>query len=299
MTSDVIVIGGSFAGLSAAMQLARAQRSVTVIDAGKPRNRFAAQSHGFFGLDGVSPASIRQETHCQLLKYPTASIVDGTVNDIEKTPSGFSLSLQNGEIHHSRLIILATGLRDELPAIPGLSERWGKTVAHCPYCHGYELRNRPIGVIATSVHSAHQAAMLPDWGPTTYFTQGHYEPDEEATVLLQKRGVVIESVPLIRVEGNAPAISKVYLEDGRSYALDALFVGPKTHMASPLPERLGCDFEEGPLGLVVKTDEFKQTTVAGVFAAGDIANPMQNATLASASGVLAGVGAHQALIRNH
>lgn len=298
MQLDVIVIGGSFAGLSAAMQLARGQRQVTVIDAGEPRNRFSDESHGFFGLDGVSPFAIQQEAYRQLLKYPTVNIVKDRAVAVEKNASGFSVTLEDDTSLHSKKLILATGLRDELPNISGLKERWGATVIHCPYCHGYEVRNQPLGVIATSPLSTHQAGMIPDWGPTTYFTQGLYEPDEEQRAFLLKRGVTIESTPVLEVLGRAPEIASVYLADGRTICIAAIFVGPKTHMASPFAERLGCEFEEGPLGLVIKTDALKQTSVEGVFAAGDVSNPMQNATLASASGVMAGVGAHQSLMHD-
>ena len=133
MQLDVIVIGGSFAGLSAAMQLARGQRKVTVIDAGEPRNRFSDESHGFFGLDGVSPFAIQQEAYRQLLKYPTACIVKSKATTVEKHAAGFSVTLEDKRILTSKKLILATGLRDEIPNIPGLKERWGATVVHCPY----------------------------------------------------------------------------------------------------------------------------------------------------------------------
>lgn len=298
MQLDVIVIGGSFAGLSAAMQLVRGQRTVTVIDAGEPRNRFADESHGFFGLDGVSPVAIQQEAYRQLLKYPTASIVKSKATSVEKLAEGFSVRLADKSILTSKKLILATGLKDEIPDIPGLTERWGATVIHCPYCHGYEVRNQPLGVLATSPISIHQAGMIPDWGPTTYFTQGLYEPDEEQREFLLKRGVTIESTPILEVLGRAPEISSVYLADGRTVRLAALFVAPKTHMTSPFAEQLGCEFEEGPLGLVIKTNAMKQTSVEGVFAAGDAASPMHNATLASAAGVMAGGGAHQSLMHD-
>lgn len=298
MQLDVIVIGGSFAGLSAAMQLVRGQRTVTVIDAGEPRNRFADESHGFFGLDGVSPVAIQQEAYRQLLKYPTASIVKSKATSVEKLAEGFSVRLADKSILTSKKLILATGLKDEIPDIPGLTERWGATVIHCPYCHGYEVRNQPLGVLATSPISIHQAGMIPDWGPTTYFTQGLYEPDEEQREFLLKRGVNIESTPILEVLGRAPEISSVYLADGRTIRIAALFVAPKTHMTSPFAEQLGCEFEEGPLGLVIKTNAMKQTSVEGVFAAGDAASPMHNATLASAAGVMAGGGAHQSLMHD-
>lgn len=296
METEVIIIGGSFAGLSAAMQLARGQRKVTVIDAGKPRNRFAEASHGFFCLDGAAPDSIRQMALNQLSHYPTAQIVEGHAVSADRDGSSFAVTLDNGDTHTANKLILATGLRDELPDIPGLAERWGKTVIHCPYCHGFELRNRKLGVLATSPLSGHQAAIIPDWGPTTYFTQGQFSPDEEHVALLANRGVDIEDTAIVELLGEHPSISGVKLADGRILGLEALYVGPKTHMASPLAQQMGCEFEQGPMGPVVKVDDFKQTSVAGVFAAGDMSNTMQNATFASASGVMAGVSVHRALM---
>jgi len=139
--------------------------------------------------------------------------------------------------------------------------------------------------------------MIPDWGVTTYFSQGEYLPDAEQKMFLQQRGVIFEDTPIVEILGDGVEVSTVKLADGRLIKIGGLYVGPKTFMASSIPETLGCDFTEGPLGAVIVTDDFKQTTIAGVFAAGDIANPMQNATFASASGVMAGVGAHQQLIQ--
>lgn len=297
MKQDVVIIGGSFAGISAATQLVRAQRKVTVIDAGKPRNRFTDHSHGFLGLDGYSPSAIKEKTWQQLQAYESVTIIEDKVIDINKEVQGFSVKINNGETIACKKIILATGLKDELPDTKGVKARWGKTVIHCPYCHGYELRNRSLGVIATGPMSLHQAGMIPDWGVTTYFSQGEYQPDPEQKLFLQQRGVSFEDTPVVEVLGDNLEVSAVKLADGRIIELEGLYVGPKTHMASPFAELLGCEFTDGPMGTVVVTDDFKQTTVAGVFAAGDIANPMQNATFASASGVMAGIGVHKQLIQ--
>ncbi len=297
MKQDVVIIGGSFAGISAATQLVRAQRKVTVIDAGKPRNRFTDHSHGFLGLDGYSPSAIKEKTWQQLQAYESVTIIEDKVIDINKEVQGFSVKINNGETIACKKIILATGLKDELPDIKGVKARWGKTVIHCPYCHGYELRNRSLGVIATGPMSLHQAGMIPDWGVTTYFSQGEYLPDPEQKLFLQQRGVSFEDTPVVEVLGDNLDVFAVKLADGRIIAVGGLYVGPKTHMASPFAELLGCEFTDGAMGAVVVTDDFKQTTVAGVFAAGDIANPMQNATFASASGVMAGIGVHKQLIQ--
>ena len=146
--NDVIIVGGSFAGFSAAMQLVRGHRQVTVIDNGAPRNRFAAKSHGFFGLDNVTPAEIRERAIAQLAEYPTFQLVAGLATSAEKITDGFEVTLADGGSVAGKRLILATGLRDEIPDLPGLRERWGKTAIHCPYCHGYELSHRPPSELA-------------------------------------------------------------------------------------------------------------------------------------------------------
>jgi len=304
---DVIIIGAGFAGLSAAMQLARARKQICIIDAGRPRNRFAAASHGFFGLDGKSPDEISRLAIGQIRAYPTVSIVHGmakAASRLEPDAAGtgnednnrFKVSLDDGRRFQARRLILATGVVDTLPDIPGLMPRWGKTVLHCPYCHGYEVRDRALGVLATGPMSNHQAMMIPDWGPTTFFTQGKYELEPEIRAQMDARGITIEQSPIVELIGAAPDLEAVKLADGRSMPIQALFAGPTVSMTNPLSEMLGCAFEEGIAGPFIKVDASQETSVPGVFAAGDAATARHNATLASAAGVLAGVGAHQSLI---
>ena len=294
---DVIVIGGSFAGLSAATQLARARRHVLVIDAGLPRNRFADEAHGFLGQDGRPPAAIMRDARCQLSRYPTVEFLSGEAHGAEAVDGGFAISLATGEERHARRLILATGVSDKLPAVPGMTERWGATVLHCPYCHGYEMRDLPLGVLAAHHMSAHQAVLIPDWGPTTYFTQGQFEPEPDHLHAFTNRGVTVERTPVVELLGKGPALDGVRLADGRVIELVALFTAPRTKPATPLAAMLGCDHEDGLTGPFVKVDPWGATSIAGVWAAGDAANPMHNATLASAAGVLAGIGAHQASVR--
>ncbi|POM16251.1 NAD(P)/FAD-dependent oxidoreductase [Burkholderia cepacia] len=294
---EVIVIGGSFAGLSAAMQLARARRRVLVIDAGRPRNRFAAHAHGFFGQDGKPPAQIVEEAAAQLAAYTTVRRIAGDARTADRDADGrFHVTLADGSRASADRLILATGIRDELPGLPGLAERWGVSVLHCPYCHGYEVSGRRLGVLATHPLSVHQAILIPDWGPTTWFTQGVVEANHEEAALLDARGVRIERSPVVEILGDAPRIEALRLADGQVVPVDALFVGARTAMASDLAQQLGCAFDDGPLGPVVRVDAGKETSVAGVFAAGDASTPMSNATFASASGVMAGVAAHRSLI---
>jgi len=296
MPYDAIVVGGSYAGLSAAMQFARARRRVLVIDAGLPRNRFAAAGHGFFGQDGKPPYAILEDATRQLLAYPTVALVRGEARTARQADGGFAVALAAGREERAARLVLATGIVDELPPIPGMQERWGVTVLHCSFCHGYEVGDRQLGVLANHPLSAHQAALIPDWGPTTYFTQGVFEPDAEQAARLAARGVRIERTPIVELLGDAPALDAVRLGDGRVVPLAAVFTAPTTHLAGTLAEELGCVVEEGPVGPYIKVDDRNQTTVPGVFAAGDAARPMQNATMASAAGVMAGLGAYQSLV---
>lgn len=296
MDHDVIIVGGSFAGLSAALQLARARRRVLLVDAGQPRNRFARSSHGFLGQDGRTPLEIVTEGRRQLAAYPTVEFVDGAAASARRLNPGFAVTLSHGRERTASCLILAIGIQDVLPSLSGISDRWGRSVVHCPYCHGYELRDKPLGVLGVHANSLHQALLIPDWGPTTYFSQGLFEPDEAQAAQLAARGVHIERTPVVELLGQAPELDGVRLADGRMLPIRGLFTATQTLMASPLAEQLDCAFDEGPAGRYIRVDELKQTSVPGVFAAGDAATAMGNATLASAAGMMAGVSAHRSLV---
>jgi thioredoxin reductase len=303
-TYDVVVAGGSWAGLSAAMQLARARRRVLVVDAGRPRNRFATTSHGFLGQDGRTPAAILETARAQVLAYPTAALRrDEATRAVKHERGGFGVELASGGSVHARRLVLATGVVDELPDVPGLRERWGVSVLHCPYCHGYEVADRRLGVLAVGEMSVHQALLLPDWSAdVTLFTTGAFEPTVAQRDALAARGVRIEPRRVVGVVGDAPALAGVRLraadgspDGGTVVPLDALFTQARNTIASPLAEQLGCAFDEGPFGPVIRTDVRRETTVPGVYAAGDAARVPHNATWASADGVTAGISAHQSL----
>lgn len=289
---DVAVIGGSYAGLSAALQLARARRRILVVDAGLRRNRFAPTSHGFLGQDGRTPQTIAEDGKAQLLAYPTVDWRDGTAERAAPQEAGFALHLDSGDRVAARRLVIATGVIDELPAIPGLSERWGRHVFHCPYCHGYELNQGRIGVLATGEVSLHHALMLPDWGEVTLLTNGAFALNDAQRSALGARRVAIEESA---VRGIVDAAT-VRFEGGRRIAFEGLFTAPRTRMASPLVEQLGCAFEDGMLGPFVRTDAFKRTSVQGVFACGDAARMAGSVALAVGDGALAGASAHQSLI---
>jgi thioredoxin reductase len=296
MRHDAIIVGGSFAGLSAAMQLARANRSVCVLDTGTPRNRFAATSHGFFGQDGMRPSEMIANARDKVAAYPRVRFLDLPAIGAAINEGGFTVDVAGGERLSAQKLVLAFGLTDRLPDIPGIQERWGQTVLHCPYCHGYEFLNRQLGVLSVSPLSTHQAALIPDWGPTTFFLNGGEIPDDETGARLAARNVAIEVAPVIGLEGDAPGLAGVRLADGRFVEIAALYLGPRTSFQSRIAEELGCALEDGPFGAVIRTDATKMTNIPGVYAAGDVARPMHNATLASADGVLAGASLHQALV---
>lgn len=295
MKYDAVLVGGSFAGLSAAMQLTRARRRVLLVDAGKPRNRFAEASHGFLGQDGAAPADIRQIGLQQLARYPNFTLLEGEVVSAERCLGGFRLAMADGAVIEASVLVLALGVTDTLPSIPGLVERWGRTVLHCPYCHGYEIGGGPIGVLASSPLAAHQGSMLPDWGRTTMFVEPGISFDEEQHAMLLARGVVMEAERVVELIGEGERLEGVRLADGRVVEIHALFAQSKVSISSPLASQLGLELEEGPQGLHIKV-QMGVTSQPGVFAAGDAASPMHNATLASASGVMAGIAAHRALI---
>ena len=293
---DVIVIGGSFAGQAAALTLARARRRVLLVDEGCPRNRFARTSHGFLGQDGVPPSEVISIAARQLASYETVELRREKATDAAAAEGVFRVSLANGRTEIGKRVILATGVRDILPGLPGVEERWGVSVLHCPYCHGYELDRRPLGVLASNAMAFHHTMLVPDWGPTTLFTHGVFDPTPEQCSALAARGVAIERTPVVELLGETPLLEAIRLADGRIVRLSGLFVAPRTVPASDLAEGLGCAFEDGPTGPFIAADERRQTSVPGVFAAGDAASPMPNATLAAAAGVIAAGSAHQSLI---
>lgn len=290
--NDAIVIGGSYAGLSAALQLARARRRVLVIDAGQRRNRFARASHGFLGQDGRAPGEIAAEGKDQLLAYPNVRWMAGTVSRTEALGEGFGVALDNGSTEQARVLVIATGVTDELPAIEGLAARWGRGVFHCPYCHGYELDNGRIGVLAVGELSMHHALMLPDWGSTTFFLNDAFAPDEAQRAALAARGVAVEAGAVARLRDTAT----VELRDGRRFVMDGLFTASRTHLASPLAAQLGCALEEGPTGAFIRTDAMQATSVPGVFACGDAARAAGNVAISVGAGAMAGASAHRALM---
>ncbi|MFC5584833.1 NAD(P)/FAD-dependent oxidoreductase [Nitratireductor kimnyeongensis] len=292
MDHDVIIIGGSYAGMAAALQLARARRKVLVIDAGERRNRTASHSHGFLSRDGDDPATIAMVARRQLEAYPTVSLITGNAVRAGGERDHFVVECADGAHHPGRRVILATGVRDHLPAIEGMAERWGKSIFHCPYCHGYELNQGRIGVIASGAMSTHQAELLTDWGDVTFLPNGVMALDPETQDRLEKRGIGIETAGIARIIGEAD----VQLADGRVLSFSGLFVAPRVEPSGNLASTLGCALQDTPLGTQIETNPSKETSIAGVFACGDAAVAPHSVSLAVADGAMAGAHVHRSLV---
>lgn len=213
----------------------------------------------------------------------------------ERIDGGFAVGLEDGERVSARRLILSYGLRDSLPQIPGLEKRWGVSVLHCPYCHGFEYGDRPLGVLYRNEMSLHQAQLITEWGPTTLFMNGNALPEEQGVQLAQA-AVRVEYAPVAALVGKETKLSSLRLEDRRNVPLEALYLVPQSTHSSPLAGQLGLDIIETPMGPQIVTDETRMTTQAGIYAAGDIARAPHSISWAVADGVTAATAAHRSLV---
>jgi thioredoxin reductase len=295
---DVVIIGGDAAGLSAATTLARALRSVLVIDSGTPRNAPAAGVHGYLSRDGLNPRELLALGRSEVLSYG-GTVLDGEAASAQRTPSGFEIALGDSRQVTGRRLLVTTGLTDELPAIDGLREQWGKGVVHCPYCHGWEIRGQRIGVLGTGPLSVHQALLFRQWSPDiTLFLNNTLEPTDEEWDQLAARSVRVVEGSVASVDAEDGVLAGVTLRTGQSFPVAALAVGSRMEARSALLESLGLQAQEHPSGAghFVETDAMGATAVPGVFAAGNVTNLMAQVITAAAEGVMAGARINADLI---
>ena len=298
---DTVIVGGGPAGLSAALTLGRSRRDVLVLDSGEYRNAPTHASHNFLTQDSVAPGETRRVAHGQLGRYPNVSIKAGRASAAEGTIGSFTLRLDGGETVATRTVILATGVRDELPPIDGLPEIWGRTAIHCPYCDGWENRDRPTAVLApgelTNPIASHMAALIRNLtADLVMLTNGLAELDDDNRARLGELGIAVEERPISRLASDAGQLERVVFTDGNDLAREVLYVVPTPHPNNSLGIALGCDVTtEGMVPGQFRVDATGQTTVPGVFAAGDIASQAPSVAVAVASGAMAGAWVNVAL----
>jgi thioredoxin reductase len=290
--ADVLVVGGGVAGLSAAMQVARACRPVVVVDAGEPRNRFAAHARGFAGHDGVKPGEILRRMRDELVAYESATFLQDRVTVASARDNGFDVATSSAATFRARRLVLASGVVDELPRIEGFAERWGRSAFQCPYCHGYEHRGQALGVVAAGAMGATLALLLADWGPVTLIDSPGPQRAPEERRALELRHVTCRQAAIARITGTA----NVELEGGETLAFGALFTVTRKRFADDLASQLGCELDAGPAGAIIRADAQRATTVRGVFACGDAARMAASLAIAVGDGATAGMAAHQSLV---
>jgi len=288
---DVAVIGGGAAGLSAALVLGRARRRVVVIDAGSPRNAPAQHMHGFLSRDGMPPAELLQCARQEAGGYGVEFVAD----EVHSVETGFSIRLNNGEVVEARRLLLATGATDELPEIPGVRERWGLDFLHCPYCHGWEVRGLPLGVLATGSGSVDYAHLIRQWSDDlVYFVHTDELADSEREQL-EARGIRVVDGEVEQLVVDEDNLSGVALADGRVVPRAALFIRPNMRpRLGGLMENLESEVDE--LGFL-RVDSAGRTATPGVWAAGNVANPRAQVITAAGEGSAAAIAINADLVQ--
>jgi thioredoxin reductase len=277
---DVVVIGGGAAGLSGALILSRARRSVLVIDAGHPRNAPAGNAHNYLGREGINPLELLRIGRAEVESYG-GEIVDGEAVKASRTDRGFTVELADGSTVDAKRLLVATGLTDELPDIKGVSERWGKDVLHCPYCHGWEVRDQSIGVIACNPISVHQALLWRQWSDDiTFYLNDVVELDDTRRKQFEARGIRI-------VEGRVRSLGDLDHQ--------AFVIAPNARSNADVLTALGLTVAEHPAGTYVPADG-EATAVPGVWVAGNVTNLMEQVIGAAAAGVRAGAAINVDLV---
>ncbi len=289
---DVAVIGGGAAGLSAALVLTRARRRVVVIDAGEPRNAPASHMQGFLSRDGMPPTELLAAGRKEVAGYG-GHLVDGRVETIRLNQAGFVVTTAGGHVVRARRVLVTTGLRDEVPDVPGVRERWGRDLLHCPYCHGYEVRDRPIGVLGGTPDAVEHALLLRQWSDDVVYFAHTTAPTDADRTRLRARGVDVVDGPVARLVVTNDRLQGVELADGRVVTRDAVFVRPRLVPHDDLLTALGCATHDS--GWVV-ADHTGRTSVPGVWVAGNAADPRAQVITAAGQGSAAAIALNADLV---
>jgi thioredoxin reductase len=282
---EVIIIGGSYAGLSAAMALGRALRTVLIIDSGKPCNQQTPHSHNFITQDGETPSAIAKKAKKQVLKYDTVKFYNGLAVGGKKTEKGFTIVTQTNEEFTAKKIVFATGIKDIMPKIKGFSESWGISILHCPYCHGYEVKNEKTGILANGNFAFHFAQLITNWTKDlTIFTNGKSSLTQEQTDKIRKHNIPIIEKEIAEIKHENGYVEQIAFKDNSTFDLKAIYSRPAFEQHCKIPETLDCELTEQGL---LKVDMFQKTTVDGIFACGDNASPLRAVSYAVATGNIA------------
>ena len=291
---DVIIIGGSYAGLSAGMTLGRALRKVLIIDGGKPCNRYARAAHNFIGHESEAPGKILAEAKKQTLRYETIRFHEGLATEGRQDQNVFAIGTQAGEHFTSRKLLFASGVRDLFPEIEGFAECWGVSVLHCPYCHGYEVKDQVTGIIAHGESGFEMCRLISHWTKRlTLFANGKSSLTKEEQQQLDSRGIEVNEKEIVAFEHENGDIRHIVFSDGSATPLSTVYarIGVDQHCA--IPRQLGCALTEHDF---IQVDESQQTSVKGVFAAGDCTTMMRAIAVAIADGVKAGMAINKELL---
>ena len=291
---EVIIIGGSYSGLSAAMALGRSLRHVLVIDSGLPCNRQTLHSHNFLTQDGETPAGIWAKAKLQVENYKTVHFYKGLAVEAVKIKSGFKIITESGKVFTSKKILFATGVKDLLPEIKGLAECWGISILHCPYCHGYEMKGEKTAIVANGEMGFEYAKMISNWTKDLrLLTNGKSTLTLEQTEVVKKHNIEIIESELAYFEHENGIVQQIVFKDESKIDVRAVYYRPAMEQHCPLPEDLGCDLNENGL---IQVDFMQKTTIDGVYASGDCTTQMRSVAFAVSTGSFAGIAINSALI---
>lgn len=291
---DVIIIGGSYAGLSAALVLGRSLRRVLVIDAGQPANRQTPHAHNFLTRDGETPAQLSAIAREQVSQYPTVQFWADKVTAAGQAETGFSVTTQDGIVFQARKLLLATGVADIMPDLPGFAECWGRSVLHCPYCHGYEVHGEPLGILANGEVGYEMATLIQHWSnQLTLFTNGPSMLTDGQQQTIAQLNISVVEKPITAIEHEAGMLTALLMVDGSRAQPRAIFSRVPFRQHTDIAAELGCSLTENGL---IEATEFGETNVPGVLVAGDATTLMRQVACAVSGGVKAGAWINRELI---
>lgn len=291
---DVIIVGGSYAGLSAGMALGRALRNVLIIDSGNPCNKQTPHSHNFLTHDGKTPAEIAILARQQVAEYDTVHFLHALATTASKTENGFDIVLDNGQIFSAKKLVFASGVKDIMTDIPGFAECWGISVLHCPYCHGYEVKQQKTGILANGDTGFELSSLLSNWtNDLTLYTNGNSTINEAQEVKMQKHNINIVETEIEKLEHQKGYVQNLLFKTGKKAPLTALYTRLPFVQHSDIPKTLGCEITNDGY---IKIDAAQRNSINGIYACGDNVSRMRTVANAVSMGTTTGLMVNKELI---